>query len=203
MQLTLAWMQRLSTQLLCAPGDLIDETGGSLPIDIEIAAAFSEQAPATFDVMKPPRLQAPPGLRDPGQCAAGHVLDNSADRLYPPGSTVIYRRREHLGERIRRGAKVVVRHYTTSRADGLTMEILVGLLDAATTGDVVLLTRSTERRVPASVIIQPALLQMSGGFGDRFSLSPDLMFGPDIRYEARPGDPAEILGVVVMAITPE
>lgn len=199
MNLTTDWMQRIAVELGVTPEELISQMS-SIPLELSVGAAFSEAA-GRFELPAPPqRLQAPPGLSDPEEYLAAHVVDHSADRMYPPGSTLFVRRLEHYDGRLKRGAKIVVRHFVKTKAEGDTMEILVGVLDLATTGDLLLLTRSSDRKIPHAVAIRPA--PSGGGLNERLR-TPDFALASEIDYEPRSVDQAEILGVVRMAIVPE
>ena len=79
-------------------------------------------------------------------------------------------------------------------------EVLVGVLDLSLSGDLLLSMRSMCAEIPGSLLIQAARRPDS-----RFAEAvPALRLVDDpIPYEFRPGDRTEILGVVVMATTPE
>lgn len=203
MKLTTEWMGRIAKALECAPSDLISNgDSASVPITVGIAAAGNAcrcEGPA-YD--KPHELlPPPPGLKQAEDCFAARVEDDSASRLYPEGSTLIVRRVDRLDQPLRVGSKVLVAHYRTTRAENQMGEVIVGILDRTMTGEIVLLTRSDNRDIPSSIIIQQPAAQPYG-VSDRFAVFSQAT-DPTIIYEPRAGDRAEILGRVVMAITPE
>lgn len=177
-----------------------EQHGLSVPIEVAVAAAFSADAPGSWDLPEP--LERVPALRrleNPQDCFGAHVLDDSCDRLYPAESVVIARRPDRFPTRLPIGAKVVVRHFRGARRDGDTMEIVVGLLDQSVTGDLILALRSSNREIGASILVQPVLAQAV--MSDRVALFRAR--DEAIDYAPRDDDPAEIIGQVVMAITPE
>lgn len=209
MQLTADWMGRIAAVLDVAPRDLIDDQGSlTVPLTHIAASAFSETGPDAFDLAAPHRrLEAPPGLKNPEECFAAAVADDHASRLYPQGSTLIVRRfhagRENgAGNGVQPlivGRKVLVRHFVRTRGERATMEILAGVLDRTMAGDLVLLTRTMNRAAPASVVIQAA----PPTFDLRERLAPVAAADPVVAYRPKDDDPAEIMGQIVMAITPE
>ena len=102
-------------------------------------------------------------------------------------------------EPLRPGAKVVVRFLLDAGGAQETHEILYGVLDQNILGDLVLITRTSNRLIPRHALIQPAVLPRSGlAEAGRSELSHDRA----IDYQRRPDDPAEILGLVVYAMGP-
>lgn len=202
-RMTDAWIGRLAPELDVAPTDLIVEGALTVPIRYQIAAAFTEHY-SDWDLPPPcARVQPARSLQHPETCVAAEIMDDSSDRLYKAGSIVILRRIEALDTPLAVGDKIVVRHFAHDRRDGNTMEILVGLLDHTIAGDLVLVTRSSNREVSPSVIIQPGHGRNGVGAelvdaGRRFPHETN-----DVDYEPADDDPAEILGRVVMAITAE
>lgn len=201
MQLTPHWMRRIAGALDVAPTDLLSEDNS---LTVPVAGQIASFA-ATCDLPGlPKRIAAPPLLRRPEDCAAYLVADDSADRLYPAGS-ILFVRRLGADRRLVPGAKIVVSHRLPAAPSGglpsgRAMELLVGMLDLSLSGDVLLATRSRNPELPPHVTVQRA-----AGPAGRFDDAPIRFSGPDIAltYDARPEDPAEILGTVVMAITPE
>lgn len=197
-RLTVDWQQRLARALDCAAGDLMAE-GDMLSVPIKFAIAAADSDTAIEQPSEPfERLAALPRLHAPHQCVAARVEDHSADRLYPPGSVLIVRQIAYL-PKLTVGQKIVV-----SR-DG---EALVGILDRSALGELVLLLRSTAKNVPASIVLQRPPQDRDGhGIADRFApasfASGSLERDTEIVYTPDPRDRANIVGVVVMAITPE
>jgi hypothetical protein len=97
---------------------------------------------------------------------------------------------------------VLVRFYLDPDGDAAargTHEVLYGILDRNIVGDLVLITRTRNRLIPRNAPVQTAAPERSG-----FAERPLALLPRDgsVAYEKRPGDPAEILGVVVYAMGP-
>jgi transcriptional regulator with XRE-family HTH domain len=197
-RMTFTQAELLAPHLGCAPADLLSHAEGiSIPVTCRIAAAFSETAPDEYHI-DPPQARVPalPGLKSPEDCFAAEILDDSADRLYPAGSVLVAR---PVAGSIVLGSKIIFRHYTGSGASRQTMEILVGLLERAATGDLTLALRSENRELPAGVTIKHH--NSSAGLAES-RLEPAAP-GASVDYAPDPADSGEIIGLVVMAITPE
>ncbi len=104
-----------------------------------------------------------------------------------------------VGDNIPIGAKIMLRRFTGSGATRKTMEILVGQLERNGSGDLGLAVCSDNRELPASVIVQRP--NSAAGLGES-RLEP-ASSGMPVEYAPSPDDEGEIIGVVVMAITPE
>jgi hypothetical protein len=151
--MTFTQAELLAPHLVCAAADLLSHAEGiSIPVTCRIAAAFSKIAPDDYR-MDPPQTRVPalPGLKSPEECFAAELLDDSADQLYPAGSVLVAR---PVGPSIPLGSKILFRHFTGSGASRRTMEILVGLLERETSGDLTLAVRSNNGELPASVTIK-------------------------------------------------
>jgi len=87
-RMTFTQAELLATHLGCAPVDLLSHAAGiSIPVTCRIAAAFSESAPSDYDISPPlTRVPALPGLKNPEDCFAAELIDDSADHLYPSGT---------------------------------------------------------------------------------------------------------------------
>jgi transcriptional regulator with XRE-family HTH domain len=200
-RLTDVWIARLADALAVAPGDFLATGGPSIPVSHYISSAFSELA--GFDIPPPLEQLSPPRrLSRAEDCMACEVYDDSCDGIYPKGSLVILRRPEKLQSPMRPGDRIVVRHFVESNDDGRIMEILLGYLDRTITGDLVLLTRSSNRQLLGAITIRRpdhatvGLQDARRGFAHEGDVSiPD--------FQAQPGDQAEIMGVVAMVIQPE
>lgn len=190
----------LSRALLCSPFELMADAPRTVPVTLAAAAAFHEDRPDRFDLPEPhARVQVTARVAHPERCIAAHLVDDSADQLYPPDSLVIVRT-IGAGERVKLGAKVLVRHFVGSRAEGETMEVLVGRLDLSVTGDLQLQLASHNRQLRGSLTIQtPA--RLGRGLGERYAA---MLAKPEfVEWQPRDDDMADIIGVVVLAITPE
>jgi transcriptional regulator with XRE-family HTH domain len=195
--------ERLAGPLRCAAGDLLAGVQGiSVPLSAAIAAAESETRPVEFDLPEPRERLRPGRLADPEDCFAAEVFDNSADLDFERGAILFVRERAHLRVPLRAGDKVLARFYLEPAiGDGVpvTHEILYGILDQNIVGDLVLITRTGNRLIPRNALIQtaapnrPGLAERAIGLPVRDTV---------IEYEPRPGDPAEILGLVVYAMGP-
>jgi transcriptional regulator with XRE-family HTH domain len=195
--------ERLSHPLRCAVGDLLAGAQGvSVPIAIAVAAAESEGRPASFDLPEPHERLRPGHLADAENCFAAEVFDHSADVDFDRGAILVVRELAHLRAPLRAGDKVLARFYLEPVGPSGTRpthEILYGVLDQNIVGDLVLITRTQNRLIPRNAMIQiaaparPGLAERAIGLPIRDAA---------IAYEARPEDPAEILGVVVYAMSP-
>ena len=204
-QLTQVWLQRLSRALTVGPTDILGN-GASLPVAFTVASAF---AGVSDDLPEPHERVVLPHLARPGQCFAAHVADGSCDGLWPQGTVLVARDPAALERPLRVGDKVIVRR---RREDGTTLDILAGILDCSLAGDLSLLLRSSDRELPLNVVIRHASDRRSSSGGTREAgrgtryvppgngAARDPEIGP---YDAGAGDRAEILGRVVLAITPE
>src|SRR5579864_5176616 len=194
---------RLAGPLRCAVGDLLSGAQGvSVPLSIAVAAAESEGHPERFDLPQPHERLRPARLDDTEDCFAAEIFDDSADLDFERGAILFARERPHLRSPLRAGDKVLVRFYLEPAATdgaGSTHEILYGILDQNIVGDLVLITRTRNRLVPRNALIQSAAPGRPR-FAERAPDPPLRDAGID--YEPRPGDPAEILGVVVYAMGP-
>lgn len=193
------WAPRLN----CSPLDffLENEGGLTIPVTLAAAAASAPNAPASYDLPAPHRrIAALPMIADVDDCDGVEVLDDHADRLpYPPRSTVVRRPLRKRRGKLRLGQKIVVRRM--KRLEGgtrRTHEVLIGKLGIAD-GDLVLQLRSTNPELPAALTIQRHRLP-AGLDEPALRAIPN---GDAIDYVAHDDDPAEIVGTVVMAITPE
>jgi transcriptional regulator with XRE-family HTH domain len=196
--------ERLAGPLRCAIADLLAGSQGvSVPLLVAIAAAESETRPAHFDLPEPYERLRAGRLADPEDCFAAEIFDDSADLDFERGAILFAREGTNLPAPLRAGDKVVVRFFLESAADGggarPTHEILYGILDQNIVGDLVLITRTRNRLIPRNALIQSAAPNRPGLAERAIGLPPR---GAAIVYERRPGDPAEILGVVVYAMGP-
>ncbi len=195
------WLGRLAQALDIAPSDLLPGSIPSIPVRYLVSSAFAESRPDQFVVRDDnDRVHPPRGLDEPENCAAARILDDSADILYAPGSEVIYRPIVQIAVPLEIGTEILVRHYAATRRTAMPMEVLVGYLDANFAGDLVLVTRSSNRQVPASIVIQP--FRGTAGLTDRSGEWRAAQLGsrPTITYTANADDPGDIVGVIVAAM---
>ena len=195
--------ERLAGPLCCAVGDLLAGAQGmSVPLSLVVAAAESEARPERFDLPDPRERLRPGRLADPESCFAAEVFDDSADLDFAPGAILFVRERAYLPTPLRAGDRVLVRFYLDPVADGVlpvTHEILYGVLDQNIVGDLILITRTHNRLLPRHALIQSAASNRPG-LAERAMILPAR--DEAIDYEPRPGDAAEILGLVVYAMGP-
>jgi len=197
-RMTFTQAELLAPHLGCAPADFLSQAkGNSIPVSCRIDAAFSETAPGDYHI-DPPHVRVPalPGLKNSEGCFAVELLDDSADQLYPVGSVLVALA---VACSISLGSKIILRHCTETGPSRRTMEILVGLLERAATGDLTLALRSGNRELPTEVTFKR--LADAAGLGES-RLEPAVS-GATIEYAPSPDDAGEIIGLVVMAITPE
>lgn len=203
-RMTFAYAQRLAAVLGAAPADLMPNGRLSIPVAVAIAMADFAERPQSFDLPEPKvHVQSPLRLAAPQDCFAAEVYDDSANLLYPAGSTLIVRRLdcEAQSPQLAIGDKIVVRSFAGSRREGHTHQVLAGLLDRSIAGDLLLLTRSSNRDVPSSVVIQRGAPR--SGVSERVAVYRVNQDRQIIDYEATAFDPAEIIGKIEYAITPE
>jgi transcriptional regulator with XRE-family HTH domain len=193
--------ERLAGPLRCVAGDLLPGTHGlSVPLTIAVAAAESEGRPAAYDLPEPHERLQPGRLANSQDCFAAEVFDDSADLDFERGTILFVRSPAALREPLSVGAKVLVRFYLEPEDEAgspVTHEILYGILDRNIVGDLMLITRTHNRLIPRNAPIQTAVPARPGGFGERAAI---LARDGLIAYEKRPGDLAEILGIVIYAM---
>ena len=173
-----------------------------MPLLVAIAAAESETRPEHFDLAAPHERLRPGRLADPENCFAAEIFDDSADLDFERGALLFVRKRAHLSATLQAGDRVLVRFFLEPAEGGGTRpthEILYGILDQNIVGDLVLITRTRNRLIPRNALIQSAAPNRPG-LAERAMSLP--IRDAHIVYEPRPGDPAEILGVVVYAMGP-
>ena len=195
----LQWIdaKKIAPHVNCSPAELFPGAVNlSIPLRFFVATAISDNAPESFEIEEPaPRIAAPATLKAPQNCFAAHVLDDSVDRFYPANTILSVRELGPLPVTIAIGAKILIRR----KSEGKTFEVLVGLLDHVSTGDLVLHVRSTNGELPGSITIQHAPRDQR--FYERFiKLVPHVN---QVEYMPAEDDPAEILGIISMASTPE
>lgn len=198
---------RLDTAVLIARalGCSLDSmvSGGGMPprhSEATISIRYQAASLALDERPRPPELPAPwetmpppHALRGARETFAVRVIDDSADRLYPAGSLVICSPVPAGGAALRLGRRIAARF----AARGNTPEeLLLGVLDRSSGGDLLLSTRSRNRDVAPVRIIQRAPEQDDsfGPAGNVVALSDAASL-----YLPRREDPGEILGQVVAA----
>lgn len=188
--LTIEQARRIAQVLGCSPADLLPELGGfTVPMTLRAGMGALADLP-------PPhrRITALPAIDDVEDCFGIEIADAHADRLYPMGSDVVVRpiagRKPYLGQKI-----AVRRRRDDARAEG--GDVLVGILGEQH-GDLVLILRTSMPSMPAALPIQ-----LTPGRGVAERLHRYIDEHARIDYAPRAGDPAEIIGSVVMAIIPE
>jgi transcriptional regulator with XRE-family HTH domain len=192
--------QRLHAPLRCGVSDLLAGTRGvSVPLQIAVAAAESNGRPDGFDLPEPHEMMQPGRLPQAEDCFAAEIFDDSADLDFARGTVLFLRPCTGSDKPLRPGARVVVRFLLDAGGEQETHEILYGVLDQNILGDLVLITRTSNRLIPRHALIQPSVLPRSGlAEAGRSELSHDRA----IDYRRRSDDPAEILGLVVYAMGP-
>lgn len=195
--------ERLAGPLRCASGDLLAGGHGvSVPLSIAVAAAEAETRPERFDLPEPHERLRPGRLAGAEDCFAAEIFDDSADLDFQLGAILVARELARPSAQLRSGDKVIVRFYLEPSASvGVrpTHEILYGILDQNIVGDLVLITRTRNRLIPRHALVQSAAPSRSGLAERPLTLLPR---DAAITYEPRPGDPGEILGIVVYAMAP-
>ena len=192
--------QRLHAPLRCGVSDLLAGTRGvSVPLRFAIAAAEADGRPEGFDLPEPHEMLQFGRIGKPDDCIAAEIFDDSADLDFPRGTVLVLCPLAGLNEPLRAGFRVVTRFLLDAQGERRTHEILYGVLDQNILGDLVLITRTRNRRIPRHALIQPSTLPRSGlAEAGRSEFSHDAT----ILYRLGANDPAEILGLVVYAMGP-
>lgn len=159
--------RRLAAALQVSLAEILgDSPGVSVPLRYLVGAAAHENRPDEFE-LKSPYLMLPIGPRvsDPRDCFAAELVDDSADRDFPPHSQLFFRE-VAPGADLPIGTSILVRFLGASEPgrQPVTREILLGRLDVSYAGDLLLLTRSRNRAVPSVMAIQRA--PIADGFRD-------------------------------------
>jgi transcriptional regulator with XRE-family HTH domain len=195
--------QRLHRPLRCAVSDLLSGTQGvSVPLRIAIAAAEADTRLDRYDLPEPHEMLHPGRVREPQDCVAAEIFDDSANLDFAPGTVVFLRPLALLREPMRAGARVVARFFldpASVEAERPTHEILYGILDQNIIGDLILITRTRNRLIPRHALIQPAGLPRAG-FSEGAAPAPHR--DGVIEYRQGADDPGGILGLVVYAMGP-
>jgi transcriptional regulator with XRE-family HTH domain len=192
--------QRLHAPLRCGVSDLLAGTRGvSVPLRFAIAAAEADGRPDDFDLPEPHEMLQLGRMQKPEDCLAAEIFDDSADLDFPRGTVLFFRPLAGLHEPLRAGVRVVARFLLDGQGERRTHEILYGILDQNILGDLVLITRTRNRRIPRHALIQASVLPRSDlAEAGRSEFSHNHV----INYQRGPDDPAEILGLVVYAMGP-
>ncbi|HWB47747.1 MAG TPA: helix-turn-helix transcriptional regulator [Stellaceae bacterium] len=196
--------EKLAQALDCAAGDLLSGARrASAPLVFAVAAAEAETRPPEYDLPEPHERVLLPRPVDAENCVAAEIFDDSADIDFTPGTVLLLRRATSSPLSVAVGAKVVARFFLDAPegrdADRRTHEILYGIFDRNIVGDLVLITRSSNRLIPRNLLIQGAPPGRPG-FAERGVMA--MPHTEPVAYERRPDDPAELLGVVIYAMGP-
>jgi transcriptional regulator with XRE-family HTH domain len=192
---------RLAAPLRCRPSELLE--GGqavSVPLMIAVAAADSATRPPAYDLPEPHERLPVRSLADAAKCFAVELFDDSADVDFAAGTILVARRIEPLPATVPVGARALARFFLDPRAPGgnrETHEILYGILDRTVVGDLVLITRTRNRRIPRHLLIQSASPSATAEWPRTLTPRAETM-----AYEPRADDPGELLGIVVYAMGP-
>ena len=192
---------RLAAPLRCQLGELLD--GGeavSVPVVAAVAAADSAACPLDYDLPEPHERVQVRRLAEPRKCFAVEIVDDSADVDFSAGTILVARRLEPLPAMLPVGARVMARFFVDPQGPAVgrqTHEILYGILDCTVVGDLVLITRTRNRRIPRHLLVQSAVRSASA----EWAPAP----GPQaetVAYQPRADDPGVVLGVVIYAMGP-
>lgn len=142
----------------------------------------------------------PGHLAEAEDCFAAEIFDDSADLDFEPGTILIVCRIAPSPATMTVGAKVLACFFlelAEAYDSRPTHEVLYGILDRNIVGDLVLITRTRNRRIPRNALIQNAVPRRAD-LAER-TLAPTPR-ETAITYEPRPDDPAELLGTVIYAM---
>lgn len=191
-------LEALAAALEVSPENLLlSGAPASIPLRFTIRGFESEGDPS--ELPRPyPREAAPRRLPVPAdQCFAAVVEDDSAGRLYRPGTTLICHAVEHRPA-LHVGEHVLIRRFVDAR-DQETMEVLVGVLERGVLGDIQVSLRTDNRKLAGAVPVRRAAAV--AGLAERYAALP-IDGGKSIAYKPLAGDEAEILGVVIWTSGP-
>lgn len=167
----------------------------TVPLTTTIAAHESDVHPSHFHAPNKPldRVQVR-RLENPDDYFAAEILDDSADYMdYPPQTVLIVQRLDALTGPLQIGQQVVAQRFLTTRGADDSFETLAGIIDRSVTGDIVVIVRSSNKRLPNTIMIQ-ATPRRHNGLDERMrSFSPEKR---DIDYQPDDADEAEILGCI-------
>lgn len=186
-RLTDVWIGKLANYYGVPPRNLVDNGPLSVSINYLVRKYVDSQVSPQSEAMEKRWVEPPGFVMAPQDCVGAVIQDESASRLYPPGTEVIVRQREKLGRRLRRGDRVLVKHFAATRAEGIVLEVVVGLLDVTVAGDLVVLLQTHNRTMAGAVVVREGFTA-----GEK-----------DIDYEPDDADQGEVVGVVVAAIMPQ
>jgi transcriptional regulator with XRE-family HTH domain len=192
---------RLAAPLRCQPGELLG--GGeavSVPLVAAVAAGDSAARPPDYDLPEPHERVLVRRLAEPRKCFAAEIVDDSADVDFTAGTILVVRHLEPLSAMVPVGARVVVRFLLDPHGpegNRQTHEIVYGILDCTVVGDLVLITRTRNRRIPRHLLIQSSSRPGSAEWAS--APRPQI---ETATYEPRADDPGMLLGVVVYVMGP-
>lgn len=193
--LELPHAQRLAQAWNLAPTDLLPGGPPTVPLRYRIAARGGGALAAPFE-----RVPAPRHAAEPEDCFAADVADDSADRLnYPRGSTLFVRERAALAKGLARGDKVLVAVFAGTRDGGQVEAGLAGSLTTTALGDILVLTKSSDRGVPPAVVVREAAAAPRMGLAERQAV---FVGAETVDYRPREDDTSEILGRIEAAEIP-
>lgn len=195
---------KLAIALSVAPGELIiKSTRILLPVRYIVCAQESEAAPLEWEVTEPMAYEgAPSRLKDPENCFVAYLEDDSADIDHKPGTSFFVRPIEEFGGRLPVGARIIVQFLIDpvgTPGPARTLEILFGWLDRSLTGDLQLLTRSTNPQVNKTRHIQDGSERLRRVSERLLQFIPP---AAEVDYRPKNGDRGIILGVVERAEGP-
>ncbi|MFN4283488.1 MAG: helix-turn-helix domain-containing protein [Alphaproteobacteria bacterium] len=193
--LDLVW----ATKLAAALGVSVSEIFGgppTIPLDLTIQTSHIPDTEKASLALPNDCFVPPPTLSDLTGIAGAFVADDSANRLYPKGSLLIYRRTASLRRRLRVGDIIIVKRRAGDPI--LDHDVMVGILNRSLMGDLSIEMLSDDPRVAGSFHIRRVGTR---GFSERFQgwrgAEPE-----EFDYEPASDDAAEIVGVVVQSISP-
>lgn len=192
-QLTESWAKRLARIYEVAPRDLLSDSGLSVPVK-HICGRREGTAGARIaggDTVGDRYVTAPDYIMSPENTFGFRIFDDHAKGLnLPAGSEGLARPLAKLGRKLKRGDRVIVRRYESTVKQGRIVEELVGLLDRAINGDLLVLIVSDSPEAGPPIVLRRARREDAAGAG------------AEIEYEPREDDQGEIIGVPITATVP-
>lgn len=191
------WVAKLASQLGVDPAELRTDMPASAPITCEVSSAAHGRR---RHILPTPHDRVYPAvdlgsLEDAFGC---RVADDSADLLGYPSRTVLVAREPGENGRLVIGKPVIVKCFRTNRRAGDVREVLVGVLDQSSNGELMALTRSSNRAVPAAIRMRSPVPASPG-----VAALPARGEGNVVVYRPSPDDLAEIVGSVILSQKPE
>lgn len=169
-----------------------------VPVKLTIGVALQQaDPPLEYDLPEPWEMTTATNrkLKAIPDCFAAEIADDSADKDFARETVLYLRPINPAGEDLRLGTPVVVRFFDCSvGGTKVTSDMLYGLLDRTSAGDIVLITRSKTIPLPVSKMIRPGSARLREINEQTRGMIP---WPATVTYAPDPEDVAIIVGTVV------